>query len=101
MDYKDYLLEARILSQLTASGTLQQNGEAGRRNMTLLEMVRAMMNYAILPKSFCGYALDIATYFFNLVPSKFVHKTYVELWFTQKPSMRYIHIWDCLAPDRT
>lgn len=74
MDFKDYLSEARILCQLTASGTLQQSGVSKRRNMTLLEMVRAMMNYDILPKSFWGYALDIATYFLiwflqNLFPN--------------------------------
>lgn len=53
-DFKDCLSEDGIISQLTAPGTLQQNGMAERRNMTLLEMVRAMMSYAILPTSLWG-----------------------------------------------
>ena len=42
-DFKDYLTENGIISQLTAPGTppgtLQQNGVAKRRKRTLLEMV--------------------------------------------------------------
>ena len=33
----------------------------------------------------------------NLVPSKSVPKTPVELWIRCKPSMRHLHIWGCLA----
>jgi hypothetical protein len=42
-----------------------------------------------------GYALEIATYLLNLVSSKSVPKTPVELWFRRKSIMRYIHIWGC------
>jgi transposase InsO family protein len=56
-----HLLEVEILSQLTAPKTPQQNGEAERRNRTLLEMVRAIMSYATLPMSFWGYALETTT----------------------------------------
>ena len=51
-DFKDYLTQNGIVSQLTAPGTLQQNGVAERRNRTLLEMVRSMMSYSTLPISF-------------------------------------------------
>ena len=51
-DFKDYLIQNGIVSQLTAPGTLQQNGVAERRNKTLLEMVRSMMSYSTLPISF-------------------------------------------------
>ena len=51
-DFKDYLTENGIITQLTASGTPQQNGVAERRNWTLLEMVRSMMSYSTLPISF-------------------------------------------------
>ena len=33
----------------------------------------------------------------NLVPSKSIHKTPMELWSGRKPSMKYLHIWGCLA----
>ena len=66
-DFKDYLIENGIVSQLTAPRTPQQNGIAKRRNRTLLDMVRSMMSYSTLPISYWGYAL--AMYLLNLVPS--------------------------------
>ena len=60
-------------------------------------MVRSMLSYLTLPISFWGYALNTAMYLLNLVPSKFVHKTPVELWIRRKPSMRHLHIWGCPA----
>ena len=62
VDFKDYLTENGIISQLTALGTPQQNGVAERRSRTLLYMVRSMLSYLTLPTSFLGYALNTATY---------------------------------------
>ena len=78
-DFKDYLTENGIISQLTTPRTPQQNGVAKRRNMTLLDMVRSMMSYSTLPISFWGYAINTTLYLLNLVPSKSVPKTPVEL----------------------
>ncbi|KAL8541817.1 hypothetical protein ACS0TY_002897 [Phlomoides rotata] len=55
-------------------------------------MVRSMMSYSDLPKSFWGYVLEITAYILNLVPSKSVPKTPSELWTGQKPSLRHIRI---------
>ena len=43
-DFKDYLIQNGIVSQLTTPRTPQQNGVAKRMNITLLEMVRSMMS---------------------------------------------------------
>ena len=96
-DFKDYLTENGIISQLIAPGTPQQNGVAERRNMTLLDMVRSLLSYSTLPISFWGYALNTAMYLLNLVHLKSIPKTPVELWIRRKPSMRHLHIWGCLA----
>ena len=56
-------------------------------------MVRFMMSYSTLLISFWGYALNTAMYLLNLVPSKSVPKTHVELWNRRKPSMRHLYIW--------
>ena len=56
-----------------------------------------MMSYSTLPISFWGYALNTAMYLLNLVPSKSVPKTPIELWNGRKPSMRHLHIWGCSA----
>ena len=96
-DFKDYLTQNGIVSQLATPRTPQQNGVAKRRNMTLLEMVRSMMSYSTLPISFWGYTLKIAMHILTLASSKSVPNTPKELWSGYKPSMKYLHIWGCLA----
>ena len=91
-DFKDYLTQNGIVSQLTALGTPQQNGIAERRNRTLLEMVRSMMSYSTLPIFFWGYALKTIMHILNLVPSKSVPNTPKELWSGHKPSIKFLHI---------
>ena len=80
---------------MVAPGTPRQNGVAERRNRTLLEMVRSMMSYSTLSISFWGYALNTTIHLLNLVPSKSIPKTPMELWSGRKPSMKYLHIWGC------
>ena len=91
-EFEDYLLEHGIVSQLTAPRTPQQNGVADRRNRTLLDMVRSMMSYSSLPPSFWGYALQTAIYILNVVPSKSIPKTPLELRNGQKPVLRHFRI---------
>ena len=91
------MTEHEIISQLTVPGTPEQNGVAERRNRTFLDMVRSILSYSTQPISFWGYALSTAMYLLNLLPSKFVSKTSVELWTRRKPSMRHLHIWGCPA----
>ena len=90
-EFRDYLSEQGITSQLSAPGVPQHNGVAERRNKTLMDMVRSMMSYSYLPNSFWGYALETAAYILNLVPSKSVPTTPTELWTRRKPSLK--HIW--------
>ena len=51
-EFTNYLIENRIVSQLTVPSTLPQNVVTERRNRTLLDMVRSMMSYSTLPNSF-------------------------------------------------
>ncbi|KAL8557432.1 hypothetical protein ACS0TY_004740 [Phlomoides rotata] len=60
-------------------------------------MVRSMMSYSDLPKSFWGYALETTAYILNLVPSKSVPKTPSKLWTGRKSSLRHMRIWGCPA----
>ena len=66
-EFRDYLSEQGITSQLSAPGVPQHNGVVERRNMTLMDMVRSMMSYLDLPNSFWGYALETPAYIINLV----------------------------------
>ena len=81
-------------------GTLGQNGVAERRNRTLKDMVRSMINHSSLPKSLWGEALKIAVYILNRVPSKAVAKSPYKLWTGKNPNIRHLHVWDCPTEAR-
>ncbi|GJV98491.1 retrotransposon protein, putative, ty1-copia subclass [Tanacetum coccineum] len=72
-----------IVQHLTPSNTPQHNGVSERRNRTLLDMVRSMINLTTLSLSFWDYALESATRILNMVPTKIVDKTPHELWYAE------------------
>ncbi|GJR80639.1 retrotransposon protein, putative, ty1-copia subclass [Tanacetum coccineum] len=80
-------------SDLTPPYTPQHNGVSERRNRTLLDMVRSMMNLTTLPLSFWDYALESATRILNMVPTKKVDKTPYELWYGKVPNLSYLKIY--------
>ncbi|GJR84533.1 retrotransposon protein, putative, ty1-copia subclass [Tanacetum coccineum] len=94
---KDYLKANGIVQQLTPPYTPQHNGVSERRNRTLLDMVRSMMNLTTLPLSFWDYALESATRILNMVPTKKVDKTPYELWYGKVPNLSYLKVWGCEA----
>jgi len=49
--FAKFLQEQWIVAQYTMSGSPNQNGVTERRNWTLLDMVRSMLNNSNLPKS--------------------------------------------------
>nr|GFC42288.1 hypothetical protein [Tanacetum cinerariifolium] len=59
-----------IVSQLNPPYTPQHNEVSKRRNQTLLDMVRSMMNLTTLPKFFWGYAHETTARILNTVPTK-------------------------------
>jgi len=96
-EFKDYLKACGIVQQLTPPYTPQHNGVSERRNRTLLDMVRSMMNLTTLPFSFWDYALETAVRILNMVPTKKVDKTPHELWHGSVPNMSYLRVWGCEA----
>nr|GEW29259.1 hypothetical protein [Tanacetum cinerariifolium] len=74
-----------IVSQLTPPYTPQHNGVYERRNQTLLDMVRSMLNLTTLPKSFWRYALESAARILNMIPTKKVERTPYEIWHGKAP----------------
>ena len=89
-EFRSYLTNNGILSQLTALGTSQQNGVAERKNRTMLDIMRLMLGDSSLPKSFWGYALQTVVYLINRVPSKSIPKTPFELWPVHNLSLSHI-----------
>ncbi|GKA84653.1 retrotransposon protein, putative, ty1-copia subclass [Tanacetum coccineum] len=59
-----------IHTDITPPYTPQHNGVSEKKNRTLLDMVRSMMNLTTLSLSFWDYALESATRILNMVPTK-------------------------------
>ena len=60
-------------------------------------MIRSMMSPTDLPFTYWGYALEIAAFTLNRVPSKAVEKTPYEMWTGKRPSLSFLKIWGCEA----
>ncbi|GJS31689.1 NIN-like protein [Tanacetum coccineum] len=82
-----------IVQQLTPPYTPQHNKVSERRNRTLFDMVRSMINLTTLPLSFWDYALESAIRILNMVPTKKVDKTPYELWYGKVPNLSYLKVW--------
>ncbi|GJT54974.1 retrotransposon protein, putative, ty1-copia subclass [Tanacetum coccineum] len=89
-EFVNHMKSYGIVSQLTPPYTPQHNGVSERRNQTLLDMVRSMMNLTTLPKSFWGYALESAARILNMVPTKKVERTPYEIWRGKAPKLSYL-----------
>ena len=50
-----------------------------------------------LPLSFWGYALETTAFTLNRAPSTSVKTTPYELWFSKKPKLSFLKVWDCDA----
>ncbi|GKA98369.1 retrotransposon protein, putative, ty1-copia subclass [Tanacetum coccineum] len=119
-EFKEYLKANRIVQQLTPPYTPQHNGVQSRlfdqieltppytpqqnevserRNRTLLDMVRSMMNLTTLPLSFWDSALESATRILNMVPIKKVDKTPYELCYGKVPNLSYLKVWGYTSPS--
>ncbi|GJW42911.1 retrotransposon protein, putative, ty1-copia subclass [Tanacetum coccineum] len=86
-EFVNHMKSCGIVSQLTPPYTPQHNGVSERRNQTLLDMVRSMMNLTTLPKSFWGYALESAARILNMISTKKVERTPYEIWHGKAPKL--------------
>ncbi|GJS30432.1 reverse transcriptase domain-containing protein [Tanacetum coccineum] len=100
-EFVNHMKSCGIVSQLTPPYTSQYNGVSERRNRTLLDMVRSMMNLTTLPKSFWGYALESAARILNMVPTKKDERAPYEIWHGKAPNVvegclrRTAHYYGC------
>ena len=69
-EFTTFCKERGIKWQPTNPHTPQQNGVAERKNRTIMEMARSMLNGKGLPNSFWAEAVNIAVYIFNRLCNK-------------------------------
>ena len=89
-----YLDELGITHELCAPYTPQQNGVVERKNRTLTEMARTMLDEYKTPRRFWIDAIDIAWHIINRVYlHKFFKKTSYELLTDKKPNVSYFKVF--------
>ena len=90
----DYLDELGITHELSAPYTPQQNSVVERKNRTLVEMARTMLEEYQTPRRFWPEAINTACHIINRVYlHKFLKKTSYELVTEKKPNVSYFKVF--------
>ncbi|XP_044480793.1 uncharacterized protein LOC123207452 [Mangifera indica] len=96
--FQEFCREYGIRHQLTTTYIPQQNGIAERKNRTILDMTRTLLNERRLPKQFWAEAVACSVYLLNRCPTKSVRNmTPQEAWSGYKPSIGHLRIFGCIA----
>ncbi|GJZ73089.1 retrovirus-related pol polyprotein from transposon TNT 1-94 [Tanacetum coccineum] len=83
-----------ITHNFLAPRTPQSNGVVERKNRTLQEMSRTMLNEQSIPQKFWCNAVDTSTYILNRILIRpFLGKTPYELFKGKKPSLEYFKVF--------
>ena len=82
--------ENDIRRELTTPYTPKQNGVAERKNRTVMEMARSMLQARGLTKQFWAEAIATSVYLLNLSP---MNKTPYEAWYKRKPNISYLRVF--------
>lgn len=94
--------EQGIRRELTAAYTRQQNGVSGRKNRTILNMVRSLLARGKIPKSFWPKAVNWNIHVLNRSPTFSVQNmTPKEGWSGRKPAVDHFRIFGCVAYAHT
>ena len=93
---KTYLASEGITHNFSAPRTPQQNGVVERKNRTLVEAARTMLNASGLPLTFWAEAVSTACYTQNrsLIVKRF-EKTPYHLLHGKRPNIKYFHAFGC------
>ncbi|MCO5550055.1 hypothetical protein L7F22_003534 [Adiantum nelumboides] len=87
-----------IRRQLTTPYTPSQNGVVERKNRTIMEMARAMLAHASLPRSYWAEACNTAVYIQNRSPTHALQDmTPFQAYYGRKPRVSHFRIFGCSA----
>jgi hypothetical protein len=96
--FDPWLKQRGIRRELTVAHTPHQNGVAERTLRTIVEMARALLFAARLPKSFWALAVATAVYVSNRCPTVSLgNRTPFEAWCGHKPTIAHMRVFGCLA----
>ena len=84
-----------ITHEFSTPKTRQQNGIVERKNRTLEEMTRVMLNARGVPKKFWAEAINTACYTINRVYLRpGTNMTPYEIWKRRKPNLKHFHAFN-------
>ncbi|MCO5602658.1 hypothetical protein L7F22_056794 [Adiantum nelumboides] len=87
-----------IRRQLTTPYTPSQNGVVERKNRTIMEMARAMLAHASLPRSYWAEACNTAVYIQNRSPTHALQDmTSFQAYYGRKPTVSHFRVFGCSA----
>ncbi|KAH9783400.1 Integrase catalytic domain-containing protein [Citrus sinensis] len=94
--FENFCNDFGIEHQFSSPRTPQQNGVVERKNKSIQEMARTMLNENSLPKYFWAEAVNTACYVLNRVLIRHnLNKTPYELWKDRKPNIGYFKVFGC------
>ncbi|KAK8936721.1 hypothetical protein KSP39_PZI012567 [Platanthera zijinensis] len=98
-DFHAFCMQNGIIHQTSYVYTSQQNGVAERKNRHLLDVARTLMTQMHVPRSYWGYAVLLACYLINRIPSTTLHgKTPFSILYPGKePFSLPLQIFGCTA----
>lgn len=96
---REFYRKEGITAQFTVPYTPSQNGVAERKNRSLVEMVRCMLNDAELPRELWGEAVVAANFLQNRMTSNALPdgKTPYEMWNGCCPNYGFMRVFGCRA----
>ncbi|KAA0050265.1 integrase [Cucumis melo var. makuwa] len=90
--------EHGIHRELTTPYTPEQNGVAERKNQTVVERARSMLQMKDLSNDFWAEAVLTSIYLLNISPTKAVmNKTPFEAWYGKKPKVSHLRVFGCIS----
>ncbi|KAJ9565681.1 hypothetical protein OSB04_001647 [Centaurea solstitialis] len=96
---EEYLASVGITHNFSAPRTPQQNGVVERKNRTLVDAARTMLNASGIPLTFWAKAVSAACYTQNrsLVVKRF-EKTPYQLLHNKRPNIKFFHVFGKIDP---
>ncbi|GJZ08372.1 retrovirus-related pol polyprotein from transposon TNT 1-94 [Tanacetum coccineum] len=94
VQFREFCNANGITHNFSAPRTPQSNGVVERKNRTLQEMSRTMLNEQSLPQNFWCNAVDTSTYILNRIFIRVIlGKTPYELYRGRKPTLDYFRVF--------
>lgn len=96
-ELKKAVSSLKVIHETTMADTPEQNAKVERMNRTIVMKARSMLAGPGLPKRLWAEAMATACYLNNLTPSADKRKSPYELWTGNKPSVKHLKVYGCIA----